>query len=102
MAYGSLLCFCWSAGLSEVPSNIPPDTRFLDLQNNHITELRENDFKGLTNLYVRQARRRVAFKLRSSGCVTDSADISVIRSVKHHEEPPLPKGLIFFFFPLSS
>lgn len=42
-----------SPGLNEVPKNIPPDTKFLDLQNNHITELKENDFKGLTNLYVR-------------------------------------------------
>nr|XP_057941337.1 biglycan-like isoform X2 [Doryrhamphus excisus] len=42
---------CSDLGLSEVPSKIPPDTRFLDLQNNHITELREDDFKGLTNLY---------------------------------------------------
>ncbi|XP_028308454.1 biglycan b [Gouania willdenowi] len=42
---------CSDLGLTEVPSNIPPDTRFLDLQNNRITELRENDFKGLTHLY---------------------------------------------------
>lgn len=41
------------SGLTEVPRNIPPDTRFLDLQNNQISELRENDFKGLTDLYVR-------------------------------------------------
>ena len=40
-------------GLTEVPQNIPRDTKFLDLQNNQITELKENDFKGLTNLYVR-------------------------------------------------
>lgn len=42
-----------SSGLTEVPQNIPPDTKFLDLQNNRITEIKENDFKGLTNLYVR-------------------------------------------------
>ncbi|XP_029361857.1 biglycan b [Echeneis naucrates] len=42
---------CSDLGLTEVPKNIPPDTKFLDLQNNRITELRENDFKGLTHLY---------------------------------------------------
>ncbi|KAM9856028.1 biglycan b [Aulostomus maculatus] len=42
---------CSDLGLTEVPKNIPPDTKFLDLQNNLISELRENDFKGLTNLY---------------------------------------------------
>lgn len=52
MECDSLLCFYWSSGLTEVPKNIPLDTKFLDLQNNHITELKENDFKGLTNLYV--------------------------------------------------
>lgn len=42
-----------SSGLTEVPTNIPRDTKFLDLQSNRITEIKENDFKGLTNLYVR-------------------------------------------------
>lgn len=42
-----------SSGLTEVPQNIPLDTKFLDLQNNQIQEIKENDFKGLTNLYVR-------------------------------------------------
>lgn len=41
-------------GLTEVPKNLPPDTKFLDLQNNRITELKEHDFRGLTNLYVRE------------------------------------------------
>lgn len=50
----SLLLLVSSSGLSEVPKNIPPDTKFLDLQNNQIFELKENDFKGLTNLYVRK------------------------------------------------
>ncbi len=39
--------------LIVVPKEIPRDTKLLDLQNNRITELKENDFKGLTNLYVR-------------------------------------------------
>lgn len=41
------------SGLSSVPSNIPFDTRMVDLQNNKIKEIKENDFKGLTSLYVR-------------------------------------------------
>ena len=45
------LCL-FSTGLHWVPYDIPPDTRLLDLQGNYITEIRENDFKGLTNLYV--------------------------------------------------
>lgn len=49
-----LFLLVFSPGLTEVPKNIPLDTKFLDLQNNRITELKENDFKGLTNLYVRK------------------------------------------------
>lgn len=36
-----------------MPYDIPADTLLLDLQSNRITEIREGDFKGLTNLYVR-------------------------------------------------
>ncbi|KAJ8360804.1 hypothetical protein SKAU_G00173290 [Synaphobranchus kaupii] len=43
---------CSDLGLTAVPKNIPMDTKLLDLQNNKITELRENDFKGLSNLYA--------------------------------------------------
>ncbi|XP_071782290.2 biglycan a [Centroberyx gerrardi] len=43
---------CSDLGLHYVPHDIPPDTRLLDLQGNHITEIRENDFKGLSNLYA--------------------------------------------------
>ncbi|XP_076840742.1 biglycan b [Brachyhypopomus gauderio] len=43
---------CSDLGLTAVPKNIPPDTKLLDLQNNHITELKEHDFKGLSNLYA--------------------------------------------------
>lgn len=42
---------CSDLGLTEVPKNIPPDTKFLDLQNNRITELKEHDFRGLPHLY---------------------------------------------------
>ncbi|CAL8324107.1 unnamed protein product [Merluccius merluccius] len=43
---------CSDLGLHYVPYEIPADTRLLDLQGNHITEIRENDFKGLNNLYA--------------------------------------------------
>uniref|UniRef100_A0A8C9VTC3 Biglycan n=1 Tax=Scleropages formosus TaxID=113540 RepID=A0A8C9VTC3_SCLFO len=43
---------CSDLGLSAVPKNIPADTKLLDLQNNRITEVKENDFKGLSNLYA--------------------------------------------------
>uniref|UniRef100_A0A8C2G945 Biglycan n=1 Tax=Cyprinus carpio TaxID=7962 RepID=A0A8C2G945_CYPCA len=43
---------CSDLSLTAVPMEIPRDTKLLDLQNNRITELKENDFKGLTNLYA--------------------------------------------------
>ncbi|XP_046897094.1 biglycan a [Hypomesus transpacificus] len=43
---------CSDLGLAYVPHDIPPDTRLLDLQGNQITEIRETDFKGLSNLYA--------------------------------------------------
>lgn len=39
-------------GLTSIPRNIPPDTRMIDLQNNKIKEVKENDLRGLTSLYV--------------------------------------------------
>lgn len=45
-----LVCY---TGLGYVPYDIPKDTLLLDLQSNRITEIREGDFKGMTNLYVR-------------------------------------------------
>ncbi|XP_048880020.1 biglycan b [Brienomyrus brachyistius] len=43
---------CSDLGLTAVPKNIPSDTKLLDLQNNKITELKEKDFKGLSDLYA--------------------------------------------------
>ncbi|XP_028849512.1 biglycan a [Denticeps clupeoides] len=43
---------CSDQGLYAVPHDIPSDTRLLDLQGNKITEIRENDFKRLSNLYA--------------------------------------------------
>lgn len=37
-----------------VPRDIPADTLMIDLQNNDITEIKEDDFKKLKNLYVRK------------------------------------------------
>ncbi|XP_053551314.1 biglycan [Bombina bombina] len=43
---------CSDLGLTSVPKNIPKDTTLLDLQNNKITEIKKDDFKGLHQLYA--------------------------------------------------
>ncbi|XP_068170913.1 asporin [Antennarius striatus] len=42
---------CSDQGLISVPEKIPEDILMLDLQNNDITEIKENDFKDLNKLY---------------------------------------------------
>ncbi|XP_018541926.1 asporin [Lates calcarifer] len=42
---------CSDQGLISVPEKIPEDTVMMDLQNNDITEIKEDDFKGLHRLY---------------------------------------------------
>ncbi|KAM7005484.1 asporin isoform 1-T2 [Tautogolabrus adspersus] len=42
---------CSDQGQISVPEKIPEDTVILDLQNNDITEIKEDDFKGLNKLY---------------------------------------------------
>ncbi|XP_073324944.1 asporin [Pagrus major] len=42
---------CSDQGQISVPEKIPEDTLLLDLQNNDITEIKEDDFKGLNRLY---------------------------------------------------
>ncbi|XP_045932507.1 asporin [Micropterus dolomieu] len=42
---------CSDQGQIAVPEKIPEDTVILDLQNNDITEIKEDDFKGLNKLY---------------------------------------------------
>ncbi|XP_077429412.1 asporin [Vanacampus margaritifer] len=42
---------CSDQGLISVPAKIPSDILMVDLQNNDITEIKENDFKGLDKLY---------------------------------------------------
>ncbi|XP_062851538.1 decorin [Trichomycterus rosablanca] len=41
---------CSDLGIKNIPEEIPSDTTLLDLQNNKITEIKENDFKGLKGL----------------------------------------------------
>lgn len=43
------------SGLKAIPEDIPDDATLLDLQNNKITEIKENDFKNLKGLHVRDA-----------------------------------------------
>lgn len=43
---------CSDQGLTKVPKNIPANTVLIDLQNNDITEIKEDDFKGLDHLYA--------------------------------------------------
>ncbi|KAM8883799.1 decorin isoform 1-T2 [Synchiropus picturatus] len=43
---------CSDLGLTAVPEDIPADTTLLDLQNNKITEIKENDFKNLKGLHA--------------------------------------------------
>ncbi|CAL8336077.1 unnamed protein product [Lota lota] len=52
-------CQCWprvvqcsDQGLISIPGKIPEDTVMIDLQNNDITDINENDFKGLNKLYA--------------------------------------------------
>ncbi|XP_075881249.1 asporin [Nelusetta ayraudi] len=42
---------CSDQALIAVPEKIPEDTVLIDLQNNDITEIKEDDFKGLSKLY---------------------------------------------------
>ncbi|KAM7421998.1 hypothetical protein PAMA_010195 [Pampus argenteus] len=42
---------CSDQGLISVPEKIPEDTVIIDLQNNDITEIKEDDFKGLHKLH---------------------------------------------------
>ncbi|KAJ7994444.1 hypothetical protein DPEC_G00249330 [Dallia pectoralis] len=43
---------CSDFGMISVPKKIPTDTLMIDLQNNEITEIKEEDFKGMNKLYA--------------------------------------------------
>lgn len=65
IAFGPILVFIQTfvflpTGQISVPEKIPEDTVLLDLQNNDITEIKENDFKGLHKLHVRETFRTVS------------------------------------------
>lgn len=62
MTFGPTLVFNQAfvfllTGQISVPEKIPEDTVILDLQNNDITEIKEDDFKGLHRLHVRETFR---------------------------------------------
>ncbi|KAL4625100.1 decorin-like [Arapaima gigas] len=46
------MAHCSDLGLKNVPHEISPDTTWLDLQNNKITEIKENDFKRMKRLQL--------------------------------------------------
>ncbi|XP_019635146.1 PREDICTED: leucine-rich repeat-containing protein 3B-like isoform X2 [Branchiostoma belcheri] len=41
---------CTGADITEIPKNIPADTRFLDIGSTSITTIRKGDFHNLHNL----------------------------------------------------
>jgi len=43
---------CSDLGLKSVPEDLPADAKLLDLQNNKISEIKENDFKNLRGLHA--------------------------------------------------
>ncbi|XP_036312249.1 decorin [Pipistrellus kuhlii] len=43
---------CSDLDLDKVPTDLPPDTTLLDLQNNKITEIKDGDFKNLKDLHT--------------------------------------------------
>lgn len=47
------MAFILILDLDKVPTDLPPDTTLLDLQNNKITEIKDGDFKNLKDLHVR-------------------------------------------------
>lgn len=60
--------FIFLIGLVSVPRDIPADTLMIDLQNNDITEIKEDDFKKLNNLYVREMTNVHTFTV-INGCM---------------------------------
>lgn len=44
-----------------MPKDIPDDATLLDLQNNKITEIKENDFKNLKGLHVSNISNQFSF-----------------------------------------
>lgn len=72
-----------STGQISVPEKIPEDTLLLDLQNNDITEIKEDDFKGLNRLYVRVNSNLVY--IAHSNQQHKQTSTSGITSEEHHQ-----------------
>uniref|UniRef100_A0A9L0SRJ6 Asporin n=1 Tax=Equus caballus TaxID=9796 RepID=A0A9L0SRJ6_HORSE len=91
----SRVVHCSDLGLSSVPSNIPFDTRMLDLQNNKIKEIKENDFKGLTSLYALILNNNKITKIHPKAFLTTKKLRRVYLSHNQLSEIPLnlPKSL---------
>ncbi|KAJ8777896.1 hypothetical protein J1605_014094 [Eschrichtius robustus] len=82
-------------GLSSVPSNIPFDTRMVDLQNNKIMEIKENDFKGLISLYALILNNNKLTKIHPKAFLTTKKLRRLYLSHNQLSEIPLnlPKSL---------
>ncbi|XP_041954510.1 biglycan b [Alosa sapidissima] len=82
---------CSDLSLVEVPKSIPTDTKLLDLQNNRITEIKENDFKGLTNLYALSLVHNKISKVHPRAF----APLRHLQKlyISHNQLPAVPKNL---------
>ncbi|XP_061282193.1 asporin isoform X2 [Bos javanicus] len=91
----SRVVHCSDLGLSSVPSNIPFDTRMVDLQNNKIKEIKENDFKGLTSLYALILNNNKLTKIHPKAFLTTKKLRRLYLSHNQLSEIPLnlPKSL---------
>ncbi|XP_065802937.1 asporin isoform X3 [Muntiacus reevesi] len=91
----SRVVHCSDLGLSSVPSNIPFDTRLIDLQNNKIKEIKENDFKGLTSLYALILNNNKLSKIHPKAFLTTKKLRRLYLSHNQLSEIPLnlPKSL---------
>ncbi|XP_007111357.1 asporin isoform X2 [Physeter macrocephalus] len=91
----SRVVHCSDLGLSSVPSNIPFDTRMVDLQNNKIMEIKENDFKGLISLYALILNNNKLTKIHPKAFLTTKKLRRLYLSHNQLSEIPLnlPKSL---------
>ncbi|XP_019569386.1 asporin [Rhinolophus sinicus] len=91
----SRVVHCSDLGLSSIPSNIPLDTRMVDLQNNKIKEIKENDFKGLTSLYALILNNNKLTKIHPKAFLTTKKLRRLYLSHNQLNEIPLnlPKSL---------
>lgn len=74
-------------GLISIPEKIPEDTVMVDLQNNDITEIKEDDFKGLHKLYVRETSKSTWQKRGERLLIRPDSDLYVLTNLRQPEEP---------------